>query len=665
MGNPPLKNLSKGRFLAATRKCPLTAWRLRHREIVAIPEDDHDSMFRAQQGHIIGELATEWFDTYLGSHGLPPGVDIDECLKDEDVTRDDEEEWLRRSIELTQEHLADPNVWAIYEATFHMSGTYTTRADILARVDDIACHGWHDPSSGPYRPCWNMIEVKSIGAGSSKMDEYYDDMAYTTGILRNVGLNVTKIGLMRIDSDFVLEDIHQLDDIDGLLDLLIIDWSVQGTVEQRINSFNVNEVWNRIDALTRDPQRPDHNFSPKCKSCVSCQEEIKKAVGDCQTILNLPYIGKMPERFSCLVNHGIYCIEDVPDHFFVTPRHKLKKATKRLPERCVPKSLNSYELRSAVVTRTTKENKKYINRPRLAGALSTVLTPSGFSGIVWPAMYLDFETVSTAIPLFEGDKPYTAVPTQYSLHSAGFKQVMAPTQPGHQLYAPDLKKIDHRLFIADPAEDERRKMSIKLINDVAQMGPYSSIFIWSDYETRCIKYLANLFPDLADRLLNITRRFVDLLEIVRGKSINKVAQPPNFYHPSFEGSFSIKKVINYFDPGAYDKLDIAGGGAAAAVYGKLSYAHKLPDLSWWDLEEFDQPKIMADLIKYCNIDTEVMISIHSKLINDIIARSPDDLTYSMVFPGANQYMCPDCSKMVEEGQRSSHGMFCKKAARYY
>jgi len=65
-----LKELSKGRFLA-TLKCPLTGWNLRHDLIESIPTDDYLSQYLAAQGHIIGDLATYWFNAQLERNGKP------------------------------------------------------------------------------------------------------------------------------------------------------------------------------------------------------------------------------------------------------------------------------------------------------------------------------------------------------------------------------------------------------------------------------------------------------------------------------------------------------------------------------------------------------------------------------------------------------------------
>jgi predicted RecB family nuclease len=59
-----------------------------------------------------------------------------------------------------------------------------------------------------------------------------------------------------------------------------------------------------------------------------------------------------------------------------------------------------------------------------------------------------------------------------------------------------------------------------------------AIMAWSEFEARVIRDMAELFPDLAERLIAVLYRIVDLLRIVQ----DHVA------HPGFQGSYSMKRV---------------------------------------------------------------------------------------------------------------------------
>jgi len=84
---------------------------------------------------------------------------------------------------------------------------------------------------------------------------------------------------------------------------------------------------------------------------------------------------------------------------------------------------------------------------------------------------------------------------------------------------------------------------------------------WSRFEEKVIRDMAELFPDLAERLTALVYRIVDLLEIVA----NHIA------HPDFVGgSYSMKSVAPAVAPDlTYGDLDIGEGGDASAAYYRI------------------------------------------------------------------------------------------------
>jgi hypothetical protein len=84
----------------------------------------------------------------------------------------------------------------------------------------------------------------------------------------------------------------------------------------------------------------------------------------------------------------------------------------------------------------------HIDRKALASFLKRLKYPVG---------YLDFETFSTAIPLFDGLRPYQQVPFQFSLH-----RVAAPgAKPEHHAFLADgsgeLPNFQQQLLAEGPA----------------------------------------------------------------------------------------------------------------------------------------------------------------------------------------------------------------------
>jgi hypothetical protein len=74
------------------------------------------------------------------------------------------------------------------------------------------------------------------------------------------------------------------------------------------------------------------------------------------------------------------------------------------------------------------------------------------------------------------------------------------------------------------------------------------------FEKKCIEQMAAAFPALTSQLLSIAARLVDLLPSVRN----------HVYHPTFDGSFSLKKVLPALVPElSYDGLPISEGATAS------------------------------------------------------------------------------------------------------
>ena len=87
------------------------------------------------------------------------------------------------------------------------------------------------------------------------------------------------------------------------------------------------------------------------------------------------------------------------------------------------------------------------------------------------------------------------------------------------------------MFLGVSGDDPRRACAETLVSSLGDEGP---VFVYfQSFEKSRIAELAKLFPDLADDLLAINRRIVDLLPIARA----------NYYHPEMKGSWSIKSVL--------------------------------------------------------------------------------------------------------------------------
>lgn len=200
--------------------------------------------------------------------------------------------------------------------------------------------------------------------------------------------------------------------------------------------------------------------------------------------------------------------------------------------------------------------------------------------IKYPINFFDFETFQNAIPRFDGQRPYMQIPFQYSLHILH--------EDG---------TLEHKEFLGDENKDPRNELIEQMISDITSTG--SIVAYNQSFEIGRIKELANYNQSKKDALLSLNERFVDLIIPFRGKG---------YYHPDFNGSFSIKKVLPAMFPNDpeldYKKLgSIQNGGDAMDTFANL---HLLKDLSKRD-------DIRKDLLAYCHLDTLAMVRILEKL----------------------------------------------------
>lgn len=188
-----------------------------------------------------------------------------------------------------------------------------------------------------------------------------------------------------------------------------------------------------------------------------------------------------------------------------------------------------------------------------------------------PAFFMDFETIQLAVPIWKGTRPYQQIPFQFSIHKLS-----------------SVGKVEQQSFLDLSGKDPSNAFAEALIAACGNQGP---VFVYNaSFETARIKELAERFPRLKQPLLAINARVVDL---------QKVAEQ-NYYHPSQEGSWSLKNVL----PAIALDLDhkrlegVQDGGMAMTAY--------LEAISPLTAEARKQ-EISSQLLAYCRLDTFAMV----------------------------------------------------------
>jgi len=371
---------------------------------------------------------------------------------------------------------------------------------------------------------WHMTEVK---ASTNDKQEFIDDMAYTAMVIERSGFNISEISLLLISKDFRL----------GMSpENLFVELNHTEEVKARIEDFKT--VCTELEELTRTPEKPGPELRFECRGCDMFKDCTGKGIGN--HIFDLPRLNQA--RFDELTDSGIVCIEDIPSGFSLT--------------------VNQARVKDCV------QLKKPLVEDRLKPDLEAVS---------WPAYYLDFETVMTAIPLYSNLAPYAQLPTQYSIHKC--------SEPGHV--------IAHSEYLADPDRDCRHELAEHLLGDLKGEG---SIIVYTSFEKTIINSLARVYPDIAADLSLLIGRLVDLEAIIR----------KNFYHPGFHGRTSIKRTLPVLVPGmSYDVLDIGDGYTAIAVFALLALGK---------YEDSEAETLKKQLQEYCKQDTLAMVTLHEQLL---------------------------------------------------
>jgi hypothetical protein len=195
----------------------------------------------------------------------------------------------------------------------------------------------------------------------------------------------------------------------------------------------------------------------------------------------------------------------------------------------------------------------------------------------YPLYYLDFETFNTAIPLFDGTRPYQQIPFQFSLHVVEKENAIAK----------------HYSFLADGNDDPRHEFVASLKRVLGNSG---SIVVYSQgFEKGVLSRLATFLPNHNKWVESLNDRIIDLLAPFRSF---------HYYDSKQKGSASIKNVLPVLTGTNYDHLDISDGMDASLAF---------LDVISNNVAEKEEIKIRKDLEKYCALDTEGMIWIVDKL----------------------------------------------------
>jgi hypothetical protein len=383
---------------------------------------------------------------------------------------------------------------------------------VLAAVDLLVRDG------DRFRAC----EVKS---GTSVKETYAEDAALQHWVLRGAGLDLADISIVHIDKTYVRQGPV---DVRGL-------FAVRSVLEHARARFDgIGREVERLKAVVALDTAPEVPIGPHCSEPYGCS-----FIGHCwakvpeRSVFDL---GRLGARAWELYGRGVTRAADIPEDFALTQKQRI-------------------EVRAAATGEPHVDHAAV--RAFLAGAEG-------------PLFFLDFETCAPAVPLFDGTRPFQAIPFQYSLHFRA-----ARGEP-----------LSHEAFLGDGRNDPRPALVDRLLADTRAAG---RIVVYSGFEKRILGELAAAFPDRAAELEQRIGRLLDLSAPFRDHAL---------YTAAMDGSFSIKKVLPALVPDlTYDGLPIADGQTASNAYESLHA----------ELDLVKIQEVRTALLDYCGLDTLAMV----------------------------------------------------------
>lgn len=375
----------------------------------------------------------------------------------------------------------------------------------------------------------DVIEVKS---STSVKDYHIEDAATQVHVMQRAGQPVRSVRIAHVNKEFVYPGDGQYDGLLTEVDITDDVAALAGEVPQWIGAAQAVLTGSEPDIQTgRQCTKPfECPFLDYCNPPGSTEYPVE----------NLPGIGV--RKLRELREVGIREARDIPPAMIDSPRME-----------------RAYQ---AVVTGAAQ-----IDR-----AQAQVLRD-----LPYPRHYLDFETISFAVPAWAGTRPYQVFPFQWSIHVE-----MAPGE------------LQHHGFLDLSGDCPARACMTALIERLATPGP---VLVYTGYEKSVLTEMSRFLPDLSDHLMAIVARLVDLHPIAKA----------TYYHRDMQGSWSIKAVLPTI-PGAprYDALaEVHDGLQAQSAYLEAIHPHTSADR---------RKEIHANLANYCRLDTLAMVVLADHLM---------------------------------------------------
>jgi hypothetical protein len=427
------------------------------------------------------------------------------------------EDACRDTARLMAEHIP-----TIFQATFIADG-------FLARNDMLCYESFSDS--------WNLYEVK--GTNSLKEDEtgrdHVNDMAFQLEVLRRSNIKSGRCFLVHLKKEYVRA----------------------GKLNPE-NLFAIEDITDQVSARLEEVKM-------KMETASWYLNQETEPAGGCECI----YLGRKKHCTTFKYSHG-----HVPEYSI----HDLTRISKKKLDAFIEcKIFDLSDIPDGMELTENQKNQLLVHKLQKP-LIEVEKVRHELSGLEFPLYFLDYESYSPAIPLFDGFSTYQQIPFQFSL----------------QILRSEGGELEHVEFL----HEEGTNPCIPLIEALrGAIGPTGTVIAWhKPFESMVNRQLAERHPEHAAFFENVNARMYDLKDIF---------QKQYYVHHGFRGSVSIKKVLPTLLPDLrYDELDIHEGGQASEAWWTMISPGTAPEVS---------KKIAADLKTYCGLDTFAMYAIWKHL----------------------------------------------------
>lgn len=376
--------------------------------------------------------------------------------------------------------------------------------------------------------------------------QYEYDMAFQSNVVEMCGVSLNNKFLVRLNKEYVRN---------GALDfspnkLFIIEDKTE--MIKNLMSVAKAEMEQAYTCLSdaKAPPKPCPCYYKGRSSHCTAFSYINPDV-PAYSVHDLNRIGNSKAYLEKLLDADVLTIENVPESEIPKP----SKTKDGQPGK--PRKLNQ--------VRACKSQEPIVNLDGIRTELNS---------LKFPLYFLDYETYPTAIPIFDGYRPYQQIVFQYSLHVLTEDDARNDREPQH---------LDFLLLEGDPSRQIIQSLR-------SHIGDTGSVISWYKlFENSRNKELAHMVPEHAEFLHDVISRTYDLMDIVEDQ---------HYVHPGFKGSSSIKKVQPVLAPNfSYKTLGVQNGTDAIEAYRQISQG---------ELTGQDAEKKKFEMLEYCKNDTEVM-----------------------------------------------------------